>query len=220
MGAALVGMARHGGVLPLGGTFFVFLDYMRPPVRLAALSRAKAMFVFTHDSVGVGEDGPTHQPVEHLAIAAGDPRAAGDPAGRRQRDGGGVAGRGGPRRPDGARAVPPGHPRVHRRLGRRARRRRRPRRRPTRPWSWSRTGSEVAVALDAAEALAGDGIAAARRQPAAAGTASPPRTPTYRASVLPPGVPVLSVEAATTFGWERYADDSHRDRPLRRERPR
>ena len=58
---------KHGGVLPAGGTFFVFLDYMRPPVRLAALSKAKVLFVFTHDSVGVGEDGPTHQPVEHIA---------------------------------------------------------------------------------------------------------------------------------------------------------
>ncbi|HEY4331204.1 MAG TPA: transketolase, partial [Ilumatobacteraceae bacterium] len=67
MGSAMVGMAKHGGVLPAGGTFFVFLDYMRPPVRLAALSRAKVLFVFTHDSVGVGEDGPTHQPVEHIA---------------------------------------------------------------------------------------------------------------------------------------------------------
>ena len=67
MGAACVGMAMHGGVLPVSGTFFVFLDYMRPPVRLATVSRAKAVFVFSHDSVGVGEDGPTHQPVEHLA---------------------------------------------------------------------------------------------------------------------------------------------------------
>ena len=67
MGAALVGMAMHGGILPVGGTFFVFSDYMRPPIRLAALSRAKAVFVFSHDSVGVGEDGPTHQPVEQIA---------------------------------------------------------------------------------------------------------------------------------------------------------
>ena len=67
MGAALVGMALHGGLIPVGGTFFVFLDYMRPPVRLAALSGAKVCFVWTHDSVGVGEDGPTHQPVEQLA---------------------------------------------------------------------------------------------------------------------------------------------------------
>ena len=67
MGAAMVGMALHGGVLPVGGTFFVFLDYMRPAVRLAALSQAKCCFVWSHDSVGVGEDGPTHQPVEQLA---------------------------------------------------------------------------------------------------------------------------------------------------------
>ena len=57
----------HGGVLPVGGTFFVFSDYARPTLRLAAMSRAQAVFVFSHDSVGVGEDGPTHQPVEHLA---------------------------------------------------------------------------------------------------------------------------------------------------------
>lgn len=67
MGAAMVGMALHGGVLPVGGTFFVFLDYMKPAVRLAALSKARCVFVFSHDSVGVGEDGPTHQPIEQLA---------------------------------------------------------------------------------------------------------------------------------------------------------
>jgi transketolase len=64
MGAAMVGMALHGGSIPVGGTFFVFADYMRPAIRLAALSKARVIFVFTHDSVGVGEDGPTHQPVE------------------------------------------------------------------------------------------------------------------------------------------------------------
>ncbi len=66
MGSALVGMAKHGGTLPLGGTFLVFSDYMRPAVRLAALSGAHCVFVWTHDSLGVGEDGPTHQPVEHI----------------------------------------------------------------------------------------------------------------------------------------------------------
>lgn len=66
MGASLTGMALHGGTLPFAGTFLVFSDYMRPAVRLAALSRAKCIFVWTHDSVGVGEDGPTHQPVEHV----------------------------------------------------------------------------------------------------------------------------------------------------------
>ncbi len=66
MGSALVGMAKHGGVVPFGGTFLVFADYMRPPVRMAAMSRARCVFVWTHDSVGVGEDGPTHQPVEQI----------------------------------------------------------------------------------------------------------------------------------------------------------
>src|SRR3546814_11881412 len=61
------GMALHGGVLPVGGTFLVFSDYCRPAIRLAALSGAKVIYSFTHDSVGVGEDGPTHQPVEHVA---------------------------------------------------------------------------------------------------------------------------------------------------------
>ena len=67
MGGIANGMALHGGILPAVGTFLVFSDYMRPAVRLAALSRAKVLFVWSHDSVGVGEDGPTHQPVEHVA---------------------------------------------------------------------------------------------------------------------------------------------------------
>lgn len=66
MGSILVGAAMHGGVLPIGGTFLVFADYMRPAIRMAAISSAKCIFVYTHDSVGVGEDGPTHQPVEHI----------------------------------------------------------------------------------------------------------------------------------------------------------
>lgn len=66
MGAITNGLALHGGVIPYAGTFFVFSDYMRPAIRLAAMSHARAVFVFTHDSIGVGEDGPTHQPVEHL----------------------------------------------------------------------------------------------------------------------------------------------------------
>jgi transketolase len=67
MGAVLNGMALHGGLIPYGGTFLVFSDYMRPAIRLAALSRLKVIYVFTHDSIGLGEDGPTHQPIEQLA---------------------------------------------------------------------------------------------------------------------------------------------------------
>ena len=67
MAAAMNGMALHGGIIPYGGTFLVFSDYMRPAIRLAALMGIRVIFVMTHDSIGVGEDGPTHQPVEHLA---------------------------------------------------------------------------------------------------------------------------------------------------------
>ncbi len=67
MAAALNGMVLHGGVIPYGGTFFVFADYCRPALRMAALSHIPTIFIFTHDSIGLGEDGPTHQPVEHLA---------------------------------------------------------------------------------------------------------------------------------------------------------
>lgn len=67
MGAIMNGLALHGGIIPYGGTFFVFSDYMRPAMRLAALMGIRVIYVLTHDSIGVGEDGPTHQPVEHLA---------------------------------------------------------------------------------------------------------------------------------------------------------
>jgi transketolase len=67
MGATLTGMALNGGLIPFGGTFLTFSDYMKPAIRLAALSEVQVIYVFTHDSVGLGEDGPTHQPIEHLA---------------------------------------------------------------------------------------------------------------------------------------------------------
>jgi transketolase len=66
MGAALNGMLLHGGVRAYGGTFLVFSDYLRPSIRLAALSKLPVVYVFTHDSIAVGEDGPTHEPVEHV----------------------------------------------------------------------------------------------------------------------------------------------------------
>ena len=207
MGAACVGMAMHGGVLPVSGTFFVFLDYMRPPVRLATVSWAKAVFVFSHDSVGVGEDGPTHQPVEQLATLRAIPglqvirpadanetaaawRAAVDHDGptvlvlTRQgvpvcTDGSAVErGAGIVRDADGEPAL-----------------------------VIVATGSEVAVAVDAAEQLAADGTAV-RVVSLPSWDRFAAQDAEYRESVLPPGVPVLSVEAGTTFGWERYADDS------------
>ena len=67
MGAAVNGLAAHGGILPFSATFMVFSDYMKPAIRLGALSNLKVFYIFTHDSIGVGEDGPTHEPIEHLA---------------------------------------------------------------------------------------------------------------------------------------------------------
>jgi transketolase len=74
MGATLTGIALSGGLIPYGGTFMTFSDYMRPAIRLAALSEVQVIYVFTHDSIGLGEDGPTHQPIEHLAALRAIPR--------------------------------------------------------------------------------------------------------------------------------------------------
>jgi len=74
MGAVLNGMAAHGGLIPFGATFLIFSDYMKPTIRLAALMNLHVIYVFTHDSIGLGEDGPTHQPVEQLAGLRAIPR--------------------------------------------------------------------------------------------------------------------------------------------------
>src|SRR5262249_4306402 len=74
MAAAMNGMALHGGFIPYAGTFLVFADYCRPAIRLAALMGQRVIHVMTHDSIGLGEDGPTHQPVEHLASLRAIPK--------------------------------------------------------------------------------------------------------------------------------------------------
>jgi transketolase len=207
MGAIAVGMAAHGGVLPVTATFFVFADYMRPPIRLAALSRLKVCFVFTHDSVGVGEDGPTHQPVEQLASLRAMPGlhvvrpADGNETIHAWAD---IVRHDGPSvivlsRQDipvttNGSAVATGAGIV------------RPADGPAQIVLVG-TGSEVAVCAAAAEALALGGIAAQvvslpswdrfEEQDAA-----------FKATVFPSDVPVLSVEAGVTFGWAVYADDS------------
>lgn len=84
MGSTLTGISLNGGLIPFGGTFMTFSDYMRPAIRLAALSEVQVIYVFTHDSIGLGEDGPTHQPIEHLAALRAIPHLfvirPGDPA--------------------------------------------------------------------------------------------------------------------------------------------
>ena len=86
MAAAMNGMALHGGVIPYGGTFLVFSDYCRPAIRLSALQKAKVIYVMTHDSIGLGEDGPTHQPIEHLQSLRAMPELDVYRPGRRGRD--------------------------------------------------------------------------------------------------------------------------------------
>ncbi|MDP6160528.1 MAG: transketolase [Acidimicrobiales bacterium] len=208
MGAICNGLALHGGMLPVNGTFLVFSDYMRGAVRLAALSGAKNIFIWSHDSVGVGEDGPTHQPVEHAAalrtipdLRVIRPADANETAGawRTIVDGAGPAAllltrqdvpvlsgtgdhaavaRGGY-----VLAEPEGAPEVIL-IG---------------------TGSEVSVAMDAADTLttAGRSVRVVS-MPCMEDFAN--QDSAYRNSVLPGGVPTLSIEAGVTFGWDRWAD--------------
>ena len=86
MGGIVNGIAYHKGLIPFGATFMVFTDYMRPSIRLSALSHLHSIWIMTHDSVGLGEDGPTHQPIEHLASLTSDSQFDRNPTGRRQRD--------------------------------------------------------------------------------------------------------------------------------------
>jgi len=207
MAATMNGMALHGGVLPVGGTFLVFSDYCRPSVRLAALSGAKVVYSFTHDSVGVGEDGPTHQPIEHVASLRAIP---------------------------GLRVVRPADANETAAAWRLAvehdgptalilSRQDLPVLEGTAEGAVDRggyvlrpaedpdvvivaTGSEVAVALEAAEQLAADGLHAQ--------VVSLPcwelfaeQGEDYQEEVIPSEVPSIAVEAGATFGWERWVDD-------------
>jgi transketolase len=215
MGAEVNGLAAHGGVVkPFGSTFLQFSDYMRPPIRLSALMGLHSVFVYTHDSVGLGEDGPTHQPVEHFMalraiphlvfIRPGDANETAQawrviledidgpvamaltrqnlPVLDQSRYGSatGVAKGGYVLREAGAAA-----PRL----------------------ILVGTGSEVSVAVDAAERLEADGIAT-RVVSLPSFELFDAQDDAYRESVLPPGVPTVSIEAGITRGWERYADRS------------
>ena len=205
MGAILNGMALHGGLRGYGGTFLVFADYMRPSVRLAALTGLPVVYVYTHDSIGLGEDGPTHQPVEHLASLRAIPnRVVIRPADANETAGawkvalertggptalalsrqrlpvlrpGGAVDKGAYVLEDGGHVVLIG------------------------------TGSEVSACLEARTLLAETGIAArVVSMPSWELFAEQPAS--YRDQVLPPGVPSLAVEAGVSFGWERWANAS------------
>jgi transketolase len=90
MAAIMNGVALHGGYIPYGGTFLTFSDYSRNAIRMAALMKRRVIHVFTHDSIGLGEDGPTHQSIEHAAVAAPDSEPGRLASGRHGRNGGGL----------------------------------------------------------------------------------------------------------------------------------
>jgi transketolase len=207
MCAAVNGIAAHGGLIPFGSTFFVFSDYCKPAIRLAAIMQVHSQFVFTHDSVGLGEDGPTHQPIEHLMAL----RAVPGLTDFRPADANETAAawrlaleRTGPSffalsRQDLPVIDPTEHdayagvskgayvladvskPQVVL-IG---------------------TGSEVWAAMDAAKLLAADGIQA-RVVSFPSWKIFEEQSAEYKASVLPAGVPRLAVEAGATLGWWKY----------------
>jgi transketolase len=207
MGAVMNGMALHGGMIPYGGTFLVFSDYMRGSMRLSALMKQRVIYVLTHDSIGLGEDGPTHQPVEHLAMLRATPNMhvfrpcdavetaeaweialestetpsvmalsrQGLPTVRNERTNENLTKKGGYI----LRSV-----------------------RGTRDVTLIATGSEIAIALEAADALEAEGKQVA--------VVSMPcwelfdqQSEQYRQSVLG-SAPRIAVEALTGFGWDRY----------------
>jgi len=211
MGAVMNGMALAGGALPFGGTFLVFSDYMRPAVRLAALSRAKVAFVWSHDSVGLGEDGPTHQPVEHVMAL----RAIPELTVIRPADANEVAAawrvhlEG-----DGPTAIILTRQKVPVLAGTREL--------ATEGVSAGAytlvdapssspevvligTGSEVQLCVAARDQLAANDIAA-RVVSMPSWELFAAQSEAYRDEVLPPGVARLAVEAGTSLGWDRYAD--------------
>jgi transketolase len=210
MGAILNGIVLHKGFIPYGGTFLIFSEYMRPPIRIAALSHLRPIYVYTHDSIGLGEDGPTHQPVEQLAVLRAIPNMtvirpsdatevveAWCAAIRHQRgpvalvltrqklpvvDRAKYAAAAGLHRGGYVLAdAAAGKPRV----------------------VLMGTGSEMELVLGAYEKLSAEGVAArAVSMPCLEFFAQQPAG--YRDSVLPPGVPRVAVEAASPLSWYRW----------------
>ncbi len=222
MAAALNGLALHGGIRPYGSTFLVFADYMKPSIRLAALMGLPVIYVFTHDSIGLGEDGPTHQPIEHLALLRAIPNMTvirpGDAAETREAWRVALQNTKGPtalvltrqklpvldRPTEGARR---GGYVLAETGGVTTRPHAQP---PTRlpDAILIATGSEVHVALSAATLLEADGVRVrVVSLPSWEIFAAQPQE--YRDSVLPPSVRArVSVEASSDFGWSRWTTDS------------
>ncbi|MEI7479221.1 MAG: transketolase [Actinomycetes bacterium] len=207
MGAVMNGLALHGGFLPIGGTFFVFSDYLRPAIRLAALSQAHVVYSFTHDSIGVGEDGPTHQPIEHLASLRAMPQLdLFRPADATETAGAWAC------------AVEASGP-----VALCLSRQNLPVLAGTKAESVEfggyvlngevanpditliGTGSEVSLCVKAAAQLAESGISARVVSMPSLGRFLA-ASKSYRDSVIPPTIPSISIEAGSTFGWSAVAD--------------
>jgi transketolase len=212
MGSIMNGMALSGGALPFGGTFLIFSDYERPAVRLAALSGAKVAFVWSHDSVGLGEDGPTHQPIEHLMSLRAIPQlrmirpadANEVPhAWRVHIDGAGptaiiLTRQKLPVMAGTAERAPEGVPRGAYTLADESG--------DDTDLVLIGTGSEVHLCIAVREQLEADGLSVrVVSMPSWELFAEQPDS--YRDAVLSPGVPTLAVEAGVSLGWDRYADD-------------
>ncbi len=214
MGAVLNGIAYHGGLVPYGGTFLIFSDYMRPPVRLAAMSHLHVIYVFTHDSVWLGEDGPTHQPVEQLANLRAIPNLVViRPADANETVEAWRVALALKNRPVALALSRQGVPTLDRSRYAPAEGVRRGAyvladSRPGTPdLILIATGSEVPLAAAAYEQLAAEGIAVRLvSMPSWELFAEQPRS--YRETVLPPDVKArLAVEAGATLGWERWVGD-------------
>ncbi len=211
MGNIVNGMAMHGGLIPYSGTFLVFSDYMRPAIRLAAIMKSHSIFVFTHDSIGVGEDGPTHQPIEHLAslrampgLAVMRPADANETvaAWKLAIEGSGPTAimltRQNVPTMDGSAMIEAGARRGGYVLA--------DAKGPADVVILA-TGSEVSVAVGAKELLEAEGIAA-RVVSMPCWEIFDAQSEEYRQSVIPPGVRArVSVEAGVTQGWQRYTGD-------------
>lgn len=208
MAAAMNGIAQHGGIVPYGGTFLVFTDYCRPSIRLSALSKNRVIYVMSHDSIGLGEDGPTHQPVEHLASLRAIPNLLvfrpADAVETAESWAHALAARHTPSvivlTRQGVPALRLSHNK-HNLCSRGAYVLAEAN--ETRQVSLLATGSEVGIAMEAREMLARDGIQAA--------VVSMPcwelfeeQDASYQESVLGLDCPRVAVEAAIRQGWDRY----------------
>jgi transketolase len=207
MSAAMNGMALHGGVIPYGGTFLVFTDYARPAIRLSAIQQVRVVYVMTHDSIGLGEDGPTHQPVEHLQSLRAMPGVlVMRPADTLETAECWELALKETSRPSVLALTRQNLPAVRHDASENLCARGAYRLRAAtadRLVVLVATGSEVELAIKVAEALEGQGIGAdVVSMPCTELFDEQPES--YRADILADDALRVSIEAGTTFGWERY----------------